>query len=478
MQTPALAPNGDQLSWLANRLGPKGLTCDPQIMQPWLTDWRGTYTGSAAGLLSPASLEQVVDIVQYAAQKKLALVPQGGNSGMAAGATPSADGTQLLLSLRRMNALRSIDSAAQQCVAEAGVILSNLHDATNARGLRFPLTLGGKGSATIGGLVSTNAGGTQVIRHGTMRALTLGIEAVLPDGSVFNSLAALKKDNRGYDLTQLLVGAEGTLGIITAATLKLVPQFAQRSVAWAAVSSTHKALELLHHMQAKMPTALEGFEIVPHSALQAVLHHIPDARAPISSGSAWHVLIEVVADDSAAPLEAELLDALSGAMERGLIDDAVIAKHESEAEAFWNIRDGISEAERVQGPSTQHDVSVPSTLMPDYIDAVAQDLGLSYAGVRVMAFGHLGDGNVHHHIRPPAGVDQHQWLADHGDAASAALYQQVMKFGGSISAEHGIGLAKRDDLVRYSDPARISAMRAIKSALDPHGILNPGKLFV
>ena len=466
-----------QLDWLSNRLGAKGFTRDPHDMAPWLTDWRGMYHGTAAAMLSPATTAEVADIVRYAAQHGLSLVPQGGNSGMSAGATPDKSSTQILLSLRRMNAIRSIDVAARQIVADAGVILQNLHDAADARGLRFPLTLGGKGSATMGGLVSTNAGGTQVLRHGNMRSLVLGIEAVLPDGSILDTLTPLKKDNRGYDLTQLLVGAEGTLGIVTAATLKLVPAIAQRSVAWVAVHSAHAALALLHHVEQDLGAALEGFEIIPQTALDAVLRHQPALRSPVAGAHPWHVLIETVAQDMALPLEEMLLTTLGSAAEADMLSDAVIAKHEAEADGFWSIRDGISEAERVQGPALQHDVSVPVSRMPDYIvDAEAQ-MATAFPGARILAFGHLGDGNVHHHVKPPLGVDGQAWIADHGDAASTHIYGIVQSYGGSISAEHGIGASKAHLLPMFIDPARLAAMRAIKSAFDPHGIMNPGKLF-
>ncbi len=466
------------LDWFADTLGPKGFTRDAHDMAPWLTDWRGMYHGAAAAMLSPANTQEVSDVISYAATHGLCLVPQGGNSGMSAGATPDVSGLQLILSLRRMNTIRTYDVAARQIVADAGVILQHLHDAVEAKGLRFPLTLGGKGSATIGGLVSTNAGGTQVLRHGNMRALVLGIEAVLPDGSILDTLTPLKKDNRGYDMTQLLVGAEGTLGIITAATLKLVPAIAQRSVAWVAVDSPHAALALLHHVEADLGPALEGFEIIPQTALDAVLRHMPDARSPVAAPSAWHVLIETVAQDMAIPLEDRLLETLGNAAEAGMLADAVIAKHEAEAEAFWAIRDGISEAERVQGPALQHDVSVPVSRMPDYIiDADAQ-MALAFPGARILAFGHLGDGNVHHHVKPPLGEDGQAWIAAHGDAASRHIYGIVQSYGGSISAEHGIGATKAKLLPMFVDAPRLAAMRAIKAALDPQGILNPGKLLI
>lgn len=444
-------------------------------MAPWLTDWRGKYHGSAAAMLSPATTEDVAEIVRLCAAEGVAIVPQGGNSGMVGGATPDASGHQLLLSLRRMNRIRSIDAVAETAVVEAGVILENFHDAALAEGLRFPLTLGGKGSATIGGLVSTNAGGTQVLRHGTMRALVAGIEAVLPDGSVFDGLAPLKKDNRGYDLRHLLCGAEGTLGIVTAACLRLVPAAAARQTAWVGLGSPEAALLLLRRLEAAVGNPLEGFEIMPRTCVEAVLHHIPQTRDPLNMAHPWYALVELAGDDQdalAAKLEPELADALGS----GLIGDVAIAKNDRESEDFWRLRDSISEAERAEGPAVQHDVSVPVDLMPRFIAESPRRLDAAFPGVRALSFGHLGDGNIHHHVQPPSGADGHGWLAEHGAAASRLVYSHVIELGGSISAEHGIGQMKRDILAELDSPARIAALRAIKAGLDPAGIFNPGKL--
>ncbi len=471
---PPARPSADDLAFFADRLGPKGFTTDAHAMAPWLTDWRGVHHGAAAALLSPASTAEVAIIVRHADERGLALVPQGGNSGMVAGATPDGSGDQLLLSLRRMNRIRSLDADAGLAVAEAGVILQHLHEAAAQAGMRFPLTLGGKGSATIGGLVSTNAGGTQVLRHGTMRALVAGVEAVLADGQIYSSLAALKKDNRGYAIGELLVGAEGTLGIVTAATVRLAPAIGHRSVAWVAVASPHAALALLHHVQRRLGPALEGFEIVPDLALTSVLRHIPGTRAPLATPSPWHVLIEAVSGAGDPP--PDLLGALEAALDAGLISDAALAKAESEADAFWHLRDSISEAERAEWPSLQHDVSVPVARMPDYIAASEAELARHYPGIRLLAFGHLGDGNVHHHLGAPPVEDPRGWLAATGHEASRRLYDIVAQFGGSISAEHGIGLVKRDLLPDYAGAGHMAALRAIKAALDPKGILNPGKL--
>ncbi|ALH80441.1 FAD-binding oxidoreductase [Sphingopyxis macrogoltabida] len=469
------APSPEALDAFAGLLGSKGFTTDGDAMTPWLTDWRGKYHGAAAAMLSPATTDEVASVVRLCAENDVALVPQGGNSGMVGGATPDASGNTVLLSTRRMNAIRAIDRDAQTVVAEAGVILEHLHEAVLQEGLRFPLTLGGKGSATIGGLVSTNAGGTQVLRHGTMRALVAGIEAVLPDGSIFDGLAPLKKDNRGYDLRHLLCGAEGTLGIVTAACLRLVPAVAARRTAWIGLESPATALQLLRRLDAAIGRELEGFEIIPQSCLDAVLRHIPQTRAPLAKASPWHALVEL-AGESEDALDAALQAELAAALDAGLIADVVIAKNDRESEDFWRLRDSISEAERAEGPALQHDISVPVDLMPAFIAENPLRLAAAFPGARALSFGHLGDGNVHHHVQPPVDADGRAWLAAHGEAVSRLVYSHVIELGGSISAEHGIGQMKRDIMAELDSPARIAALRGIKAGLDPAGLFNPGKL--
>lgn len=468
-------PSTSLLEALADLLGPKGYSADAGIMAPWLTDWRGKFHGRAAAMLSPTTTEEVAAIIRLCAEADVALVPQGGNSGMVGGATPDASGDQILLSLRRMNRTRRIDKAAQLAVVEAGVILEVFHNEAIANGLRFPLTLGGKGSATIGGLVSTNAGGTQVLRHGTMRALVAGIEAVLPDGSIFDGLAPLKKDNRGYDLRHLFCGAEGTLGIVTAACLHLVPAAAARRTAWIGLESPENALRLLRHLDVAIGRELEGFELIAHSCLDAVLRHIPQTRAPLADAQPWYVLLELAGESDHALGEA-LERQLAAALDTGLIRDVAIAKNDRESEDFWRLRDSISEAERAEGPALQHDISVPVDLMPAFIAENPQRLERAFPGARALSFGHLGDGNVHHHVQPPPGIDGAAWIAAHGAAVSRLVYTHVLELGGSISAEHGIGQMKRDILAELDSPARLTALRGIKAGLDPAGLFNPGKL--
>lgn len=462
---------------LRTLLGAKGLTTEPDDIAPWLTDWRGRYHGAARAMIAPASTQELAEVVRIAAQESIAIVPQGGNSGMVGGATPDDSGTALLLSTRRMNAIRAIDPEARTVTADAGVILQTLHEAVAQHGLRFPLTLGGKGSATIGGLVSTNAGGTQVLRHGTMRALVEGIEAVLPDGSIYHGLATLKKDNRGYDLKHLLIGAEGTLGIVTAATLKLVPALIDRAVVWTGLESPAAARQLLLFLEDRAGRELEGFEIVPQRCLSNVLRHIPGTRAPLGSSHPWYVLIELARDNPSLPPPAEQAEALmTQAFERGLIADAAISANEAQAEAFWKLRDSISEAERTEGPAMQHDISVPVADMARFIVDAGASVEARFPGTEVAAFGHMGDGNVHFHVAAPSGADRASWPDNTGKAISAFVHDLVVQAGGSISAEHGIGQMKRDELARLSDPARMGALVAIKRAMDPKGIMNPGKL--
>jgi FAD/FMN-containing dehydrogenase len=458
-------------------LGPKGFSTDPAALAPWLTDWRGRYTGRALALASPASTQEVSDLVKLCAQHGVAIVPQGGNSGMVGGATPDESGTALLLSLRRMNAVRAFDPDTRRITCEAGLVLQTLHETVAAHGLRFPLTLGGKGSATVGGLISTNAGGNQVLRHGSMRALVLGLEAVLADGSVFSMLTPLKKDNRGFDLKQLLIGSEGTLGIVTAATLKLVPAIADRVVIWAGLPSLQAARALLLHCEDQAGDQLEGFEVIPASCLRSALAYLPDARAPLGEDHAWHAVIEVVADQSQADvLRGQCEALLESAFDKGLVVDATLAASEAQAEAMWLIRESIAPAERAQGAAVQHDISVAVEKMPEFVDAIVPVIEADWPGTRAIAFGHLGDGNVHFHVLAPPGVDEASWQEGDAKAISIQVYDMVVAWGGSISAEHGIGQHKRDDLLRLGDPVALAMMARVKQALDPRGLLNPGKL--
>ncbi len=470
------APDPLFIETAAALLGRRGWTIDPDQMAPWLTDWRGRYTGRACGLASPADTAEVAAIVALCASYNVPIVAQGGNSGMSGGATPDPSGAALLLSLRRLNWIGEIDTAARQIICGAGTVLQNLHEMAERSGLRFPLTLGGKGSATVGGLISTNAGGSQVLRHGSMRAQVLGLEAVLADGKVWSALTPLKKDNRGFDLKQLFIGSEGTLGIVTAATLKLEPAIAQRRVAWVGLGSIGAARALLLKAQAELGEALEGFEVLPQNCLDAVLAGNPRARAPLAALHAWHALIEVTSPAAGADLQGDLEAVLQPALEDGTISDAAIAASENQAEAFWTLRESISGALRAKGAAMQHDISVPVARMADFIAFAIPEVERAWPGCSAFAFGHLGDGNVHFHVTAPPGAVRGKWELDQGKAVSRFVHDLVTQWHGSISAEHGIGQMKRDELARLADPVSLELMRWVKDALDPADRFNPGKL--
>ena len=442
---------------------------DTAALTPHLTDWRGHYHGASPLLLLPRTTAQVAAIVQAAARARVPLVPQGGNTGLVGGGIPSADGSAVLISTRRMNRIRAQDADGLTMTVEAGCILQAVHEAAAAMACAFPLSLAAKGSATIGGLTATNAGGVQVLRHGTMRALVAGIEAVLPDGSVLDQLTGLAKDNTGYDIKQLLIGAEGTLGIVTAVALRLVPAPAFRSVAWAGVDSPAAALALLARLRRASGGQVESFELIPGDGLALVLQHMDGARAPLVGVHQWHVLVELAGP---APLDALLGDELLAAG----VGDAVVAASGAQAAALWRLREDLPEAERREGPAVHHDIAVAVAVMPGFTVAAAARVTAEFPGARVIAFGHLGDGNLHFNVRPPADADPTAWLAPRRAAITALVHDLVTAAGGSISAEHGIGVLKRSDLARLGNPAKLAAMRTIKTALDPLGIMNPGKV--
>ncbi|USI72918.1 FAD-binding oxidoreductase [Sphingomonas morindae] len=467
-------PSAALLARLADRLGPAGFTQDPAALAPWLTDWRRRMTGAAAALVAPATLDEAAFVVAAAAEARVALVPQGGNSSMVGGATPPADGPgALLVSLRRMQRIRAVSPEDNAITAEAGVVLADLHEAAAAHGRRFPLSLAAKGNATVGGLISTNAGGTQVLRFGPMRALVLGLEGVFGNGLRLEQLTPLRKDNRGYDLKQLLIGAEGTLGLVTAATLRLVPAFRARAVAWIGLDDAGAALTLLRRLEDRLGEAVESFELIPEEGLALVLRHIPGTQAPLAGAHRWHVLIEAVGDAAVAPaLEA----ALAAEAERGGLADAVLAQNERQAEALWRLRESLSEAEARDGLAAKHDIAVPVAAMPGFIETASAAVAARFAGARPIAFGHLGDGNVHFNVRAPRDADDRAWFAREAAAVSRFVHGLVLDAGGTLSAEHGIGRFKRDDFAALGEPDRLAGLRAVKQLFDPAGILNPGAL--
>lgn len=446
---------------------------DPSELAPHLTDWRGQKRGQALALLLPRSTQDVQQIVRWAGASRIGLVPQGGNTGLVGGSVPEADepATSVVLSMRRLNRISGVDPRGLSLVAEAGVILADLQSAAEVAGCRFPLSLGAKGSATVGGLVSTNAGGVQVLRHGPMRSLVLGMEAVLPDGSLLNQLSALRKDNTGYDVKQLLIGAEGTLGVVTRVALKLAPPFVAISTGWAAVPSAEAALALLTRLRSALGERVESFELLSGETLDLVLRQLPQTRLPLAGRSAFHVLLEVEAPDDA------LRDVLAQAMEAGDVADAMLAASRGQADALWAIRENVAVAERQEGKSVKNDISIPIERIAKFHSEAVLVFARLLPGARPLVFGHLGDGNLHWNLLPPEGADDQAWVDSHGQQARHALHDLIASYDGSISAEHGIGTLKAAELARLGDPGKLGAMRAIKLALDPGNILNPGKLF-
>jgi FAD/FMN-containing dehydrogenase len=446
---------------------------DPADLAPHLVDWRGAKRGDAAALLLPRSTAEVQQIVRWAGANNVALVPQGGNTGLVGAGVPEAAGARpcVVLSMRRLNRISQIDPRGLSLVAEAGVVLQDLQQAAEQAGCRFPLSLGAKGSATVGGLVSTNAGGVQVLRHGPMRSLVLGLEAVLPDGSLLNQLSALRKDNTGYDVKQLLIGAEGTLGVVTRVALKLAPAFTDVSTAWAAVPSAEAALALLARLRSGLGERVESFELLSADTLALVVRQLPGTRAPIAAGSAFHVLLEAEAP------EAAIQQLLVQAVEAGEVEDAVFASSRGQAEALWAIRENVAIAERQEGKSVKNDISIPIERIAAFDLEAIQLFAQAMPGARPLVFGHLGDGNLHWNLLPPAGEDSGAWVEANGEAARRLLHDLIARYDGSISAEHGIGTLKAAELARLGDPGKLRAMQAVKAALDPQNILNPGKLF-
>ena len=453
-------------------LGPLGWSEDPAVLAPHLRDWRGRYTGSTAIMLMPNTTIQAAEIVKIASQYVIPLVPQGGNTGLVGGATPDTSGGQVLISMSRMNAIRSLSTDDDSLVAEAGVILAHVQQAATTANRYFPLSLASEGSAQIGGLIATNAGGVHVLRYGSMRALVLGLEAVLPDGSILNGLSSLRKDNSGYDLKQLLIGSEGTLAIITAATLKLFAQPRVSATALLGLSSVDQALGVLSQLQADSGGALCAFELMPRLALDLVLKHLPQNRDPFQQVHSWYVLAELNTSAADVPVAAMLEASLATALKGGMITGAVVANSEAQRAALWALREAIPEAEKREGVAIKHDVSVPVAAMPGFMVVATKALELRYPGTHVLAFGHLGDGNVHFNLMPAPGADGPSFLALTQEV-NAHVYAMVLAAGGSISAEHGIGRLKKTALASTADPAKLAAMQSIKRALDPKNILNP-----
>jgi FAD/FMN-containing dehydrogenase len=465
-------PSSDALSRLKAAAGVGGWSEDQREIAPHLVEWRERYRGATPLLLKPATAEAVAGIVRVCAETRTAIVPQGGNTGLVGGQIPCADGSEVLLSLTRLNRVREIDAAANTMTVEAGVVLANVQAAAAAHDRLFPLSLASQGSATIGGLVSTNAGGTGVLAYGNMRELVLGLEAVLPNGEVWSGLSGLRKDNTGYDLKQLFIGAEGTLGVVTAATLKLFAKPAAIETAIAAVEGVDKAIALLNFAR-RQGGLVTAFELMPRLGLALVLKHIQGTRDPFDRAYPWYVLIDVSLFSAEHVGAAQNL--LTEAATAGLIVDGVVAQSFAQAQALWKLRDSMSEAQKPEGGSIKHDVAVPISAIPHFLDEASRAVTATVAGARPVPFGHLGDGNIHFNLSQPEGGDKAAFLA-RWEELNRIVHDIVHDLGGSISAEHGLGQAKIDEITRYKSPAALETMRAVKRALDPLGIMNPGKV--
>lgn len=465
-------PSADLVQRFAAIVGDRYALRDQANIAPYLAERRGLWHGRTSLVLRPGSVEEVSRVMRLATETRTPVVPQSGNTGLVGAQVPDASGHQIVLSLSRLNRIREIDVRSNTATVEAGVILQVLQEAADAADRLFPLSLAAQGSCQIGGNLSSNAGGTGVLAYGNARELCLGVEVVLPTGEIFDDLRKLKKDNTGYDLKNLFIGAEGTLGVITAASLKLFPKPKARATAFLAVDSPDQALALLHLARAEAGQQLTTFEIMPRFGVEVVLRHAPGARDPLGAPSPWYVLMEL-SSPGANGLDATVERLLEAALDQGVISDAVLAASEAQRQDLWRIREAMSEVQRFEGGSIKHDVSVPVAAVPDFLaEAIALVIRMIPA-CRPLPFGHLGDGNIHFNITQPEGADKAAFLA-RWDEINAAVHAVVASFHGSISAEHGIGRLKRHLLPGIKDPVELALMRAIKATLDPTGILNPG----
>lgn len=462
----------DTLSRLKAVLGEGGWSQDPDRLAPKLQEWRGRWAGETPLLALPRSTAEVAAVVGICAADGVAITPQGGNTGLVAGQIPRGE---ILLSTEKLTAVRDVDAFDDVMVLEAGVTLAKAHEVALSVNRRFPLSLASEGSCTIGGLASTNAGGTAVLRYGVMRDQILGIEAVLPNGEVWNGLKRLRKDNTGYDLKHLLIGAEGTLGIITAASLKLHPLLASRCVAIAAVATPHDAIALLARAKDETGGAVEAFELMSRLGVAFALKNIPGLREPLEAVHPWYVLVETASGEPGVA-EAAMERLLAGALESGVIQDAAVAQSDTQAHAFWAVRENQSGGQKPEGAAWKHDVSVPVSKVADFIDRATAAVERLSPGVRVVAFGHVGDGNVHYDVlRADGGSDDaHDALRDDG---ARIVHDIVAAMDGSISAEHGLGAMKSEEALRYKSAVEVEALRAVRAALDPKRIMNPRVLF-
>jgi len=465
------------MSWLAALraiVGPAN-AIEGGDLPAYEVDWRKRYRGRARAVARPADTLEVAAVMRLCAAHGVPVVTQGGNTGLVGASVPDASGTQLLLSLSRMNRVRAIDAPNLTMTVDAGCVLQQVQEAAAAQGLLFPLSLAAEGSCTIGGNLATNAGGTQVLRYGNARELCLGLEVVTSAGEVWNGLTGLRKDNTGYDLRHLFIGSEGTLGVITGATLKLYPQPAASGTALAAVGSLDDAVALLQLAQSRLGASLTGFEVMGRHALGLVREHFPQLAQPLSP-SDWTVLLEQSDSESADHARALFESLLEAALERGLISDAAVAASLEQSKTMWHLRESIPMAQSVEGPNIKHDIALPVSAVSTFVARTDAALLRAFPGVRLVNFGHLGDGNLHYNVQPPAGADPGAYLQEFEHAVNTTVYDAVGAFGGSISAEHGIGALKRDELAQRKSPVALALMRSIKQSLDPQGLMNPGRM--
>ena len=459
---------------LAAIVGAQNVITDAETMHPYLGDWRGRYRGAARCVVRPGTTAEVSAIVRACSAAGVAMLPQGGNTSHCGASIPDKSGKTVLISLSRLNKIRAVDAANNTITVEAGCVLQNLQEAALAVDRLFPLSLAAEGSCQIGGNLSTNAGGVQVLRYGNARELVLGLEVVLPDGEVWNGLRGLRKDNTGYDLKQLFIGAEGTLGIITAAVVKLFPLPRSTATAWLAIASPQAAIGLLNGLQAAFGAMLTACELVSDISLGMVLKHIPGAQAPLEK-SPWYLLVELSGSGEEAALRDALATFLEPALESGEISDAVLAQSVDQAKRLWNLRESISEAQKIEGFSIKHDISVPVSRIPEFLERAGSALQHAWPGIRIVAFGHVGDGNLHYNQSKPEAGENAAFIAAQPQV-NEMVHDIVHQLGGSISAEHGIGQLKREEILRYKSPLEMQMMRTIKQAFDPRGLMNPGKV--
>jgi FAD/FMN-containing dehydrogenase len=460
---------------LAAIVGARGIITDAADMAPYLTDWRALYQGRAAAVVRPASTAEVAAVVRLCGETHTPIVPQGGNTGMCGAATPDATGNAVVIAMGRMNRIMEVNALNNTLTAEAGCILANIQQAAADVDRLFPLSLGGEGSCLIGGNLSTNAGGINVLRYGNTRDLVLGLEAVLPDGRVWNGLRGLRKDNTGYDLKHLFIGAEGTLGIITQAVLKLFPRPHGNVTALAGIDDPAQAVELLALLREHCGDGISAFELISRNCLEMVVRRIPDTRDPLSSPHAWYVLTELTSARDDGALRATAEQALAAGIERGFVKDAVIAENTAQGKALWRMRESIPDAAKDEGLVYRHDIAVAVSRIPEFIATGSAALQAAFPGVRIICFGHLGDGNLHFNAFVP-GRERSDTVARTMTDVNRLVHDIVQQFGGSISAEHGIGQAKRDELAHYKNAIELDLMRTVKKALDPCNLMNPGKV--